>query len=151
MSKDIAPKIFADNFSFNSRANYDLSYQYEFSRSQVKSVFNGIETVSYLGPRICYLLPLEMKQDSPWLLLKRLIRLGIREMLRIDCAKICCWCQTYLNYNFLDLLNVFFETRYIQGSSHMEVDSFVIQIDWWVSLGCGFFDGRCFPTDFNFF
>ena len=65
VSKDIAPKIFADNFNFNSHANYDLSYQYEFSRSQVKSVFNGIETVSYLGPRICYLLPLEMKQDSP--------------------------------------------------------------------------------------
>ena len=30
VSKGIAPKIFADIFSCNSRANYDLRYQFEF-------------------------------------------------------------------------------------------------------------------------
>ena len=46
VSKGIAPKIFADIFSCNSRANYDR-YQSEFSRpALVKSIFNGTETIS---------------------------------------------------------------------------------------------------------
>ena len=61
VSKDIKPKIFADIFSCNSRANYDLRYQSEFSRPLVKSVFHGTETISYLGPRIWDLVPLDMK------------------------------------------------------------------------------------------
>ena len=52
VSKGIAPKIFAD---------YDLRYQSEFSRPMVKLVFNGMETISYLGSRIWDLVPLEMK------------------------------------------------------------------------------------------
>ena len=44
LSKGIAPKIFADIFSCNSRANYDLLYQSEFSRTMVKSIFNPVTT-----------------------------------------------------------------------------------------------------------
>ena len=43
--KGIALKIFAYIFRCNSRANYDLRYQSEFSRPLVKSVFNGTETI----------------------------------------------------------------------------------------------------------
>ena len=62
VSKVIAPKIFADIFSCNSHANYDLRYQSEFSRPLVISAFNGTETISYLGPSIWDVVPLEMKQ-----------------------------------------------------------------------------------------
>ena len=44
LSKGIAPKIFADIFSCNSRANYDLLYQSEFNRTMVKSIFNPVTT-----------------------------------------------------------------------------------------------------------
>ena len=63
VSNHIAPKIFTDIFSSNSRANYDPRYQSESSRPLVKSVFNGRETISYLDPRIWDLVPLEMKQN----------------------------------------------------------------------------------------
>ena len=31
------------------------------------------------------------------------------------------------------------------------INWFVMQIDWWVSVRCGFFNGRYFSTDFDFF
>ena len=73
-SKGIAPKIFADIFSSNSRANYDLRSQPEFSRPLVKPVFNGTETASYLGSSICYLGPLEMKQEESLTAFKKTIK-----------------------------------------------------------------------------
>ena len=74
MSKVIAPKIFADIFSYNSRANYDLRYQSEFSRPLVESVFDGIESISYLDPRIWDLVPLEMKQKESFTAFKKAIK-----------------------------------------------------------------------------
>ena len=74
VSKGIAPKIFADIFSCNSRANYDLRYQSEFSRPLVKSVFNGTETISNLGPMIWDLVPLEMKQKESLTAFKKAIK-----------------------------------------------------------------------------
>ena len=60
-----APRIFADIFSSNSRANYFLPYQSEFIQPLVESVFNRPETISYLGPKIWDLVPLEIKQKEP--------------------------------------------------------------------------------------
>ena len=74
MSKRIAPKIFADIFSCNSRANYDLRYQSEFIRPLVKSVFNGTETISYLGLGIWDLVPLEIKQKESLIAFKKAIK-----------------------------------------------------------------------------
>ena len=74
VSKGIAPKIFADIFSCNSRANYNLRYESEFSRPLVKSVLNGTETMSYLGPRIWDLVPLEMKQKESLTAFKKAIK-----------------------------------------------------------------------------
>ena len=74
VSKGIAPKIFADIFRYISRANYDLRYQSEFSRPLVKSVFNGTEATSYLGPRIWDLVPLEMKQKESLTAFKKAIK-----------------------------------------------------------------------------
>ena len=75
VSKGIARKIFADIFSSNSRANYDLHYQSEFSILLVKSVFNGAETISYLVPRIWDLLPLKIKQEKSLAACKKAIKI----------------------------------------------------------------------------
>ena len=72
--KGIAPKIFADIFSCDSHVNYNLRYQTYCSRPLAKSVFNGTETVSYLGPRIWNLVPLEMKQKESLTVFKKAIK-----------------------------------------------------------------------------
>ena len=72
--KGIAPKIFADIFSCNSAVNYDLRHQTDFSRPLVKLVLNGTETISYLGPRIWDLVPLEMKQKESLTAFKNAIK-----------------------------------------------------------------------------
>ena len=63
VSKGIALKIFADIFSSNFLANYDLSCQ--FARPLAKSIFNGTKAISYLSPSFWDLVPLEMKQKNP--------------------------------------------------------------------------------------
>ena len=70
----IAPKILADIFSCNSRANYYLRYQSEFSRPLAKSVFNGTEPISYLDPRIWDLVPLKIKQKESLTAFKKTIK-----------------------------------------------------------------------------
>ena len=75
VSKGIAPNIFADIFSCNYRANYDLRYQPEFSRPLVELVFDGTETISYLGPRVWDLVPLEMKEKESFTGFKRAIKI----------------------------------------------------------------------------
>ena len=73
MSKGTVPKIFADIFSSNSRENYDLRYQFEFSSPLVKSVFNGTETILDFGPRIWDLVPLEVKEKESLTAFKKVI------------------------------------------------------------------------------
>ena len=70
----VSKAIFSDIFGCNSRANYDPRYQPKFSRPLVKSVFNGIETISYLGPRIWDLVLLKMKQKEPLTAFKKAIK-----------------------------------------------------------------------------
>ena len=72
--KIFARKIFADIFSSNSRANYNLRYQPEFSKPLVRSIFNGTETISNLGPRIWNLVLLEMKQKKSLTAFKKVMK-----------------------------------------------------------------------------
>ena len=72
--KIFARKIFADIFSSNSRANYNLRYQPEFSKPLVSSIFNGTETISNLGPRIWNLVLLEMKQKESLTAFKKVMK-----------------------------------------------------------------------------
>ena len=72
MSKGIALKIFADIFSSNSLANYDLSCQ--FARLLAKSIFNGTKTISYLSPSFWDLVSLEMKPKESLTAFKNAIK-----------------------------------------------------------------------------
>ena len=90
VSRGIVTKILADIFSSNSRVNYDLHYQSEFSRPLVKSVFNGTETISYLGPRIWDLVPLKIKQKESLTAFKK----AIKDWNSHDC--LCRLCKKYI-------------------------------------------------------
>ena len=65
-------------------------------------------------------MPPEMKQKESLIGFKKTIRTWNHIIVRVDCAKICCRHRIYLRYDFLGLFNVFSETPYIEGSSHME-------------------------------
>ena len=64
VSKNFAPKIFSDIFSFRHETPYNLRQQSDFCIRQVKTVYNGKETVSYLGPKIWDLVPSELKEKQ---------------------------------------------------------------------------------------
>ena len=64
VSNDTAPQIFADIFSSRSHSNYNLRHQSQFNFPRVKTVYNGTETVSFLGPKIWELVPSEIKEKT---------------------------------------------------------------------------------------
>ena len=60
---NIASTIVSQLFSF-SNINYNLRSGSQFHHSSAKNVWNGLETISYLGPKIWNMVPAEMKQKS---------------------------------------------------------------------------------------
>ena len=51
------------NEIFDKRNNvYDIRNPSEFARRNVRSVFNGTESISFLGPKIWDIVPSELKQ-----------------------------------------------------------------------------------------
>ena len=59
--KDLAPTIFSEIFPKRS-VQYNLRHASEFSVPNVKSIFHGTESLSYLGPKIWDLVPEELKE-----------------------------------------------------------------------------------------
>ena len=64
VSKGIAPKIFADILARKPPSDYNLRYQSDYRRPQIRLVLNGTETIAFLGPKIWDLVPLEIKQKK---------------------------------------------------------------------------------------
>ena len=48
-------------FKLKAEDSYNLRQVSEFSRPMVKSVYHGTESISYLGPRTCDILPEKLK------------------------------------------------------------------------------------------
>ena len=48
-------------FKLKADNSYNLRQVSEFSRPMVKSVYHGTESISYLGPKICDILPEKLK------------------------------------------------------------------------------------------
>ena len=59
VSKNLAPPQMHEIFKLKDQAQYNLRYNSLFSRSLAKSVYKGSESLSFLGPKIWYIL-----QDS---------------------------------------------------------------------------------------
>ena len=58
---NLSPPIMNRVFKLNSDSRYNLRQMSQFSRSLVKSVYNGIESISYLVPKILHILPNDYK------------------------------------------------------------------------------------------
>ena len=86
---NLTPLIFSQLFNFKS-CEYDLRNSSNFCLPNVKSVFNGLESISYLGPKIWSILPDDIKQSESLDTFKKNIKTWIPN----DCP--CRLCKTYL-------------------------------------------------------
>ena len=92
---NIAPTIVSELFSY-SNVNYNLRSGSQFHQPSANTVWNGQETISYLGPKIWNMVPEEMKQKSSLFAFKT----EIKQWLPDNCP--CRICKNYLpNIGFI--------------------------------------------------
>ena len=70
----LSPKIFSELFQKRGELNYNFRSNNLFVVPKAKSVFNGEETVSVLGPKIWNSLPDEIKEKRSLLSFKTAIK-----------------------------------------------------------------------------
>ena len=63
VKKNIAPEIMKELFT-PKVSPYDLRNDNSFKRRRVNSVWHSTESVSYLGPKIWYLVPNEIRDSE---------------------------------------------------------------------------------------
>ena len=59
--RNISPPIFSEIF-LRCDINYNLRINSDFAMRKVRSVFHGSESISYIGPKILDIVPLELKE-----------------------------------------------------------------------------------------
>ena len=92
---NIAPTVVSELFSF-SNVNYNLRSGSQFHQLSANTVWNGQETISYLGQDIWNMVPEEMKQKSSLFAFKR----EIKQWVPNNC--LCRICKNYLpNIEFI--------------------------------------------------
>ena len=57
----LSPPLMNSIFKLKAENSYNVRQVSEFSRPMVKSVYHGIESISYLGPKIWDILPEKLK------------------------------------------------------------------------------------------
>ena len=75
VSNNIAPKIFSDIFNPRPNNKYNLRNKSDFSIRRVRTVHNGTETISFLGPKIWDLVPSNIKEKTSLASFKSAIKL----------------------------------------------------------------------------
>ena len=85
LSPDILREIFVPKISL-----YNLRRNNTFERPQVHSVYHGTELLSFLGPKIWDLVPLELKQLESL----EVFKLKIKKWILFECP--CRLCRTYI-------------------------------------------------------
>ena len=85
LSPDILREIFVPKISL-----YNLRRKNTFERRQVHSVYHGTESLSFLGPKIWDLVPLELKQLESL----EVFKLKIKKWIPFECP--CRLCRTYI-------------------------------------------------------
>ena len=126
---NIAPTIVSELFSF-SNINYNLRSGSQFHQPSANRVWNGQETISYLGPKIWNMVPEEMKQIS-LLLSKEKLSNGSTTTLRVGYVKTTylisglfntpsCCCFFFLTIYFLSFfivhMHIFFSVLTLECS-----------------------------------
>ena len=85
LSPDILREIFVPKISL-----YNLRRNKTFERRQVHSVYHGTESLSFLGPKIWDLVPLELKQLESL----EVFKLKIKKWIPFECP--CRLCRAYI-------------------------------------------------------
>ena len=85
LSPDILREIFVPKISL-----YNLRRNNTFERRQVHSVYHGTESLSFLGPKISDLVPLELKQLESL----EVFKLKIKKWITFECP--CRLCRPYI-------------------------------------------------------
>ena len=98
---NIAPTIVSELFSY-SNVNYNLRSGSQFHQPSANKVWNGQETISYLGPKNWNMVPEGMKQKSSIFAFKREIKQWVRDNCR------CRICKNYRVYLIPLVVVVFF-------------------------------------------
>ena len=62
VSKGLCPEIVKGLLQFRYEIPYNLRQRSQFHIPPVRTVFSGTENIKYLGPKICELIPNEMKE-----------------------------------------------------------------------------------------
>ena len=84
---NLSPPIMNRVFKLNSDSRYNLRQISQFSRSLVKSVYHGTESIFYLGPknRVYYLMTI--KPYKIWILLKLKLKNGSQKIVHVGYVK----------------------------------------------------------------
>ena len=91
MSPDLLNEIFTPKIG-----PYNLRRNHSFTSRQVHTVYHGTESLSFLGPKIWDLVPLEIKQCESLEVFKH----KIKKWIPLQCP--CRLCRTYLqNVGFI--------------------------------------------------
>ena len=90
VSKGICPINFSNIFNTRPTLNYNLRQVPEFRTPQVNSVYNGTESISFLGPKIWDMVPQSLKEKES----VREFKTEIKTWLPDDCP--CRLCKTFI-------------------------------------------------------
>ena len=70
---DLSPPIFKEPFHKRT-LNYELRHPSKFTISRIESVYNGSESIAYLGTKIWNMVPSELKEMSSISYFKKAIK-----------------------------------------------------------------------------
>ena len=88
VTNGLPPEIMNEIFQIREESRYNLRYTSQFTIPPIHSVCNGRESVSYMGPKICELIPPAFKQINSLSGLKKAIK---------ECNCSCRLCKTYIS------------------------------------------------------
>ena len=74
LKRDMVPELIKELILPNRQHRYELRNNPTFAVQVMKSVYKGLESLSYLGPKIWELLPLEIKETETLLKCKAKIK-----------------------------------------------------------------------------
>ena len=83
----LSPAFMNEIFVENAQHYYDLRKKTEFKRNKVKTVYNGTETLTFLGPRIWEIVPDYIKKSNSFEEFKLKIKLWNPETVHTGYAK----------------------------------------------------------------
>ena len=84
--RSMCSPIFSELFCRRDDICYNLRSNSYFAVPNVKSVFHGSKSISYLGPKICDIVPIELKQLTSLNAFKKVLKTGNQKIVLAGCV-----------------------------------------------------------------